>query len=81
MGIQLTIRLFGTLSLKVPDYDHKRGIVVNAPDSITSEKLLKGIKIPLSHIGVISDGKQAIQRDAYLTNGMTINFFSLLSGG
>ena len=81
MGIRLTIRLFGTLSLRVSDYDHKKGIVVDAPAGTTSEDLVKDIKIPLSHIGFISDGKQVIRPDARLTNGMTLNFFSLVSGG
>jgi len=81
MSIRLTIRLFGTLSLGMPDYDHKKGIVVDAPDDVTPEGLLTGLQISLSHIGLISSENQAIQRDTRLADGMTISFFSLVSGG
>ena len=81
MTIQLTIRLFGTLSSGIPDYNHKKGVLVDAPDDVTPEDLLKDLKIPLSHIGLISRENQAIQRDTPLADQMTIHFFSLVSGG
>jgi hypothetical protein len=81
MCIRLTIRLFGTLSSAVPDYDHKKGIVVDVPDGITPEWLLNGLQISLSNIGLISCENQVIQRNTLLTDGMTIHFFSLISGG
>ena len=81
MTIRLTIRLFGTLSLQVPDYDHKKGIIVDAPDGVTPEDLLTHLQIQLSHIGLICYENQAIQRDTPLTDGMTISFFSPVYGG
>ncbi len=81
MTVQLTILLYGTLSLKVPDYDHKMGIRVDVPDDVTPEDLLKNLKIPLSHIGFISDGQKAVQLGARLKNKMNISFYSLISGG
>lgn len=81
MTIQLTIRLFGTLSSRVPDYDHNTGIRVDAPDDTTPEDLLKDLKIPLAHIGFVSDGSQAIQLGTCLTDKMSVSFFSLISGG
>ncbi len=81
MAIRLTIRLFGSLSLKVPDYDHKRGIRVNVPVDVTPEDLLKDLKIPLSHIGLISDGQKAIKLGTRLTDKMNVSFYSLASGG
>lgn len=81
MTIRLAIYLFGTLSLKVPNYNHKKGLSIDAPDDVTPEGLLKELKIPLTHVGFISDGKKSIQLDARLTNKMSINFYSLISGG
>ena len=81
MTIRLTIRLFGNLSLQMPDYDHKKGIIVYAPDDVTPEDLLTHLQIQISHIGFISYENQAIQRDTRLTDGMTISFFSQVSGG
>ncbi len=81
MTIQLSIRLFGTLGSKVPDYDHEKGLVVDVADNITPEDLAKELKIPLNYIGFISDGSAAIKLDARLTNKMNVNFFSLISGG
>lgn len=81
MTIQLTIRLFGTLSSKVPDYDHEKGLCVDVADNVTPEDLAKNLKIPLNHIGLISDGSAAIKLDTQLTDNMNINFFSLISGG
>ncbi|NOX32676.1 MAG: MoaD/ThiS family protein [Deltaproteobacteria bacterium] len=81
MTIRLTIRLFGTLGLKVPGYDYKKGMSVDLPDGATPEDILKDLQIPLSHIGSISNGKNSLQRDSLLTDGQTINFFPLISGG
>jgi len=81
MSIQLTIRLFGTLGLKVPAYDHNEGIHVDRPDGVTPEDLIKDLKIPVNHVGFISDGVKSIPLDARLTNKMNISFYSLISGG
>lgn len=81
MALQLTIRLFGTLSLRVPDYNPKTGIVIVVPDGVTPEDILKKLQIPLSHVGFISDGHRTLKRDSLLLDGMGINFFSLISGG
>jgi hypothetical protein len=81
MTVQLTVRLFGTLSLRVTDYNHKTGIPVVVPDGVTPEDILKKLQIPLSHVGVISDGHSTLKRDSLLWDGMEINFFSLISGG
>ncbi len=81
MTIRLTIRLFGTLSSKVLDYDHEKGLRVDVPDDVTPEALLKDLKIPLSHIGLISNGSQSIKLGTPLTDKMSISFFSLISGG
>ena len=81
MTIQLMVYLFGTLSSRVPDYDHAKGIQMDAPDHATPEDLLETLKIPLTHIGFISDGSCAIPLDARLTDKMSISFYSLISGG
>ena len=81
MTIQLTIKLFGTLSLGVPDYDHEKGVVIDAPDGITPEGLLTDLQIIPSHVGLISYKNRAIQQDTHLSDGMVISFFSPISGG
>ena len=81
MAIRLTIRLFGTLGSKVPDYNPQKGLRVDVDDNATPEDLAKNLKIPLNHIGLISDGSAAIKLDTQLTNNMNVNFFSLISGG
>ena len=81
MSIRLTIYLFGTLGSKVPEYDHNEGIRADKPDGVTPADLLNDLKIPLNHVGFISDGKKSIQLDALLTDKMSISFYSLISGG
>ncbi|WP_300461661.1 MoaD/ThiS family protein [Desulfobacula sp.] len=81
MTIRVTIRLFGTLSLKVPDYEHKKGLIVHLPDDATPEDLLKRLQLPPSHVGLISHENQAIQRNTRLKDGMTIGLFSPVYGG
>ncbi|MCP4021681.1 MAG: hypothetical protein GY729_07555 [Desulfobacteraceae bacterium] len=81
MTIKLTIRLFGILGLKVPAYDHKKGIRVDKPDGVRPADLLKDLKIPVNHVGFISDGEKSIPLDARLTNKMSISFYSTISGG
>ncbi len=81
MTIQLIIKLFGTLSLKVPDYDHKTGIVMDAPDGATPEYVLSFLKISVSDVGLISHENQAIKWDTYLRDNMTISIFSPVYGG
>lgn len=81
MTMRLVIRLFGTLSLKVPDYDHEKGIVFDVPEGVTPADLLNDLQVPVSHVGFISDGKSGLQLDSRIENPMTIHFFSLISGG
>ncbi|MDA3791442.1 MAG: hypothetical protein PF503_23465 [Desulfobacula sp.] len=81
MTIRLTVRLFGTLSLNVPDYDHEKGLIVDMSDGVTPVDLLNDLQIPLSHVGLISHENHTIQLDTPLTDKMTISFFSLVAGG
>ncbi len=81
MTIQLTIRLFGTLGTKVRGYNHEKGLRVDVADNVTPEDLAKDLKIPLNHIGFISDGSASIKLDTQLTDNMCVSFFSLISGG
>jgi len=81
MGIQLTIRLFGTLSSQIPDYSHTKGFVIEVQDGVTPKKVLKRMKIPLSHIGLIIYNNKAIQYDTPLAGKANISFFSPISGG
>ena len=81
MPIKLTIRLFGTLGSKVPGYNHEKGLTVDMADNATPEDLAKELKIPLNHIGLISDGSAAIKLDTQLTDNMCVSFFSMISGG
>ena len=81
MAVRLIVRLFGTLSMKVSDYDHKKGIIFNAPEGVTPADLLKDLQVPVSHIGFISNGTSGLQLDSRLEDQMTVHFFSLVSGG
>lgn len=81
MTIRLTIKLYGTLGLKVPDYDHLNGIQLEVPQGTTPADLLNDLQVPLSHVGLISRDGKILKPDTVLGNQMTINFFSLISGG
>lgn len=81
MGIQLTIRLFGTLSSRLPEYSHTKGLLIEAPDGVTPEEVLKRLKIPLSHAGLISCDNKSIGYDTPLTDKAVISFFSPMAGG
>lgn len=81
MAIKVTVKLFGTLGLNRPGYNHKKGLQIDTPDKVTVEDLLYDLNIPLHHIGFISDGSQALQFDSHLKDKMNISFYSLISGG
>ncbi|MEN8210298.1 MAG: hypothetical protein ABFR31_01155 [Thermodesulfobacteriota bacterium] len=81
MTVKLTIKLFGTLGLKIPDYNHDKGIMIDAPDNVTPADLLKDLQVPLSHVGFISCENRSIKADTPLSDGMVIHFYSLVSGG
>lgn len=81
LTIRLTIRLFGTLSLKVPGYDHKKGLIVDAPCGATPLDVLADLQIPILHVGLITHDNRAIQQDTLLQDRMSISFFSLVGGG
>ncbi len=81
MTMRLTIRLFGTLSSKMPGYNHEKGLHVDVADNVTPEDLAIDLKIPLNHIGLISDGNGAIKLNTQLADNMCINFYSMISGG
>ena len=81
LTIRLTVRLFGILSFRMPDYNHTKGLHFEVPEGVTPEDLLNNMKIPLSHVGLISCENRSIQKDFQLADKSTISFFSPLSGG
>lgn len=81
MGMTVTIKLFATLGLKIEDYDHKHGLMRHVPKGTTPADLLQELQIPLSHVGLISSNNKILEPDMPLSNGMSVNFFSLISGG
>jgi hypothetical protein len=81
VSIQLTIRLFGTLSLRTSDYNHTKGLLIEAPEGATPKELLRRMNISPSRIGLISCENKAIQYDTPLNDKAVVSFFSLMSGG
>jgi sulfur carrier protein ThiS len=79
--MQVTIKLFGTLRMKVADYDHLSGIVLDMPDRTTPADLLETLGVPMSDVGIISCNSKVLKPDMPLVDGTTINYFSLIGGG
>jgi sulfur carrier protein ThiS len=79
--MKVTVKLYGTLSLHVPEYEPSQGIEVEIPDGVTVNDLLTHLEIiETSGVAVIACGR-VLKRDEKMQDGSSLDVFQNIQGG
>lgn len=79
--MKMTVKLFGTLRQRFPDYRHQQGIEVEIPDGATAKDLLSLLKISESNGAVVAVEGRILKREDKMQNGMQVYVFQAIHGG
>jgi sulfur carrier protein ThiS len=79
--MKMTVKLFGTLRNRFPDYRHQQGIEVEIPDGATAKDLLSLLKISESNGAVVAVEGRILKRDDKMQNGAQVYVFQAIHGG
>ena len=79
--MKLTVKLYGTLSLHVPEYKPSQGIEVEIPDGATVKDLLAQLDIlEIRGAAVIASGR-VLKADDKVQDGLSLDVFQSIHGG
>jgi sulfur carrier protein ThiS len=79
--MKMSVKLFGTLRERFPDYRHQDGIEVEVPDGATAKELLFLLKIPESNGAVVAMEGRILKRDDKMQHGAQVYVFQAIHGG
>jgi sulfur carrier protein ThiS len=79
--MKMSVKLFGTLRQRFPDYRHQHGIEVEVPDGATAKDLLSLLKIPESKAAVVAMEGRILKRDDKMRQGAQVYVFQAIHGG
>ena len=79
--MKLKVNLYGTLSQRVPGYQHSQGIEVEIPDGTTVKDLLTRLEISESQAVVVVMEGRVLKADDKMPRGVPVNVFQTIHGG
>jgi len=79
--MKMSVKLFGTLRERFPDYRHQQGIEVEVPDGATAKDLLSFLKISESSGAVVAIEGRILKRDDKMQHGAQVYVFQAIHGG
>jgi sulfur carrier protein ThiS len=79
--MKVIVKLFGTLSTRIPEYDAARGMEVNLPKGATVERLLKHLGFSPTEAGLAIINGEPQRDDSVLQEGVEVYLFNLALGG
>ena len=79
--MKMSVKLFGTLRERFPDYRHQQGIEVEVPDGATTKDLLSFLKISESSGAVVAIEGRILKRDDKMQHGAQVHVFQAIHGG
>lgn len=79
--MKVRIKLYGTLSLRVPGYEHSRGIEMELAEGATVKDLLDHLKISESQGAVVTIGGRIQKAGDKIPEGVHARVFQSVGGG
>jgi sulfur carrier protein ThiS len=79
--MKVQVRLYGTLSQQVPNYQHSQGIEVEVPDGARVKDLLAHLAISESQGAVVAMEGRLLKADDTMQLGLPLHILQSLSGG
>ena len=79
--MNITVKLFGTLSDLFPEYDFEKGLEVNLPEGSKVADLLAILDISDEQGGTVLMDSRFLSREERLSSGSQVLIFQALNGG
>jgi len=79
--MKITVKLFGELKRKIPDYRPDKGLEMDIPEGSKVADLLALLGIPTSPGATVIMEGRVLPLEEKLINGSLINFFHVMYGG
>jgi sulfur carrier protein ThiS len=79
--MKVWVKLYGTLSLRVPGYQHSRGIEIDLPEGSTVDDLLALLKISESQGAVVTIDSRIRKAGDKIPDGVHARVFQSVGGG
>jgi sulfur carrier protein ThiS len=79
--MRVKVKLYGTLSLHVPEYKPSQGIEVEIPDGATVKDLLVHLEILETRGATVIAGGRVLKADDKMQDGSSLDVFQSIQGG
>jgi len=79
--MKVKVRLYGILSLHVPDYKPSQGIEVEIPDGATVKDLLAHLEILETRGAAVIASGRVLKADDKMQDGSSLDVFQSIQGG
>jgi sulfur carrier protein ThiS len=79
--MKVRVRLYGTLSQRIPGYRHSQGIEVEIPDGATVKDLLALLEIPESQGAVVIVEGRVLKTEDRIQCGVPVSVLQVIYGG
>ena len=79
--MKVRVKLYGTLSQPLPDYQHSQGIEVEIPDGATVKDLLALLELSESRGAMIIVEGRILKADDEIRRGVSVNVLQAIGGG
>ncbi len=79
--MKMTVKLFGTLRRRFPDYRHQQGIEVEIADGATAKDLLSFLRISESNGAVVAMEGRILKKDDIMQHGAHVTVLQAMHGG
>ena len=79
--MKVRVKLYGTLGLRVPGYQHSQGIGIELPEGATVNDLLVLLKIAESQGAVVAIDGRIRKSDNKIPDGAQAKIFQAVGGG
>jgi sulfur carrier protein ThiS len=79
--VKVRIKLFGTLGLRLPNYNHDQGVEMELPDGAKVEDLLARLEIKKSEKVLVTIDGTVQKADSWIKHRSNVYVFSIAGGG
>ena len=79
--MKVRVKLFGTLSQGVADYQHSQGMEIEIPHGATAGELLAHLDIPQSRGAAVAVEGRLLNADDRIQCGVPVHILQVIQGG
>jgi sulfur carrier protein ThiS len=79
--MQVTVKLFGTLSRQMDDYNHKKGLMIELPKGAQVSELIKTLGLESARIGMVCINNQKVKPEDILPTDAEVSVYQPICGG